>query len=372
MPLAKWLGASFLRTAVVPACLIGPAFLSGYWLTRNYPYRPVGVIALGAGMALGMVALLLWRARVMSRRLGEPLRRIEALVERIGAGESNLAPPRCGVAEIDRLGERLVAMGKRLETVRGQIDDQQAELRRALDNERRISTGQRRFIQILSHEFRTPLTVIDSCGQILRRRAARLTGETVIERSDMIRHASDRIRDVMRSALQLVQMEDGETTCRPAPVAVGGLLREAASMAQEGRQIEMAIGPEAEHAAVFIDRALVHTALAAIIENACRYSPAGRPVRIAAEVDGDRCRIAVEDQGSGIPSSELPLVTERFFRGSNSTAVPGAGTGLYLASSLIDANGGLLDITSEPGMGTVVTASLPLARATTTEVWEAA
>jgi len=68
----------------------------------------------------------------------------------------------------------------------------------------------------------------------------------------------------------------------------------------------------------------------------------------------------------------LPLVCERFYRGSNSTAVPGAGTGLYLATTLLDANGGLLDITSVTGTGTTVTASLPLARATVTELWEAA
>lgn len=81
--------------------------------------------------------------------------------------------------------------------------------------------------------------------------------------------------------------------------------------------------------------------------------------------------MSVRDEGPGIAAEDLPMVRERFWRGANSTAVPGAGTGLYLASTLIDANGGLLDIASSAGGGTVVTASLPLAEVTVTELWEA-
>ncbi|MFY8195815.1 MAG: sensor histidine kinase [Novosphingobium sp.] len=243
---------------------------------------------------------------------------------------------------------------------------------RTLDSERRVTSGQRRFIQILSHEFRTPLTVIDSCGQILRRRAERITAAAVVERSDMIRGAAGRIREVMQSALQLVQMEDGKTTCHPAPTSPGSLLRDAVASAQGTRHVTVEISPEAETAAVFVDRVLVHSALAAIIENACRYSPDTAPVTVFTVIEGDRCIVTVTDQGGGISSEDLPMVQERFYRGSNSTAVAGAGTGLYLASSLLDANGALLSIESELGKGTRVTASLPLAKATTTEFWEAA
>lgn len=317
-------------------------------------------------------SFLLWRARVMSRRVAEPLLAIEQLIDRIGAGQYSQAAPQFGVREIDNLSSRLADMGERLGDAHDVIVEQQAEMARTLESERRVTSGQRRFIQILSHEFRTPLTVIDSCGQILRRRADRLTAQAVVERSDMIRGAAGRIREVMQSALQLVQMEDGKTTCHPAPTSPGGLLRDAVAATQGTRPVVIEIAPDAETAAVYVDRLLVHSALAAIVENACRYSPEDTPVTVTAEIQGDRCIVTVTDQGSGISPEDLPMVQERFYRGSNSTAVAGAGTGLYLASSLLDANGGLLSIQSEVGKGTCVTASLPLAKAITTEFWEAA
>lgn len=315
---------------------------------------------------------LLARAREMSARVAQPLLAVETVMNRIGEGDYDHEAPRFGVTEIDSLANRLVAMGHSLGSAHRKIVEQEGQMRSALDGERRVTTGQRRFINILSHEFRTPLTVIDSSGQILKRRAARLTEETVIERSDMIRRAAARIGEVMESAMQLVRMEDGETVCKPVSVAFGPLVRQAVSSAQGSRTVDVDVTQDAERAAIFADRTLVHTALAAIIENACRYSPDGSPIAVRASVEGDRCRVTVIDKGSGIPADELPLVCERFYRGSNSTAVPGAGTGLYLATTLLDANGGLLDITSSPEAGTTVTASLPLARATVTELWEAA
>ncbi|WP_082356182.1 ATP-binding protein [Novosphingobium sp. AAP83] len=323
-------------------------------------------------------AFLLWRAQVMGERVARPLLAVETVMNRIGAGEYDHAAPQCGVNEIDSLADRLVAMGQSLGAAHRKIVDQEDLMRSALDSERRVTTGQRRFINILSHEFRTPLTVIDSSGQILKRRAARLTEETVIERSDMIRRAAARIGDVMQSAMQLVRMEDGETTCKPASVAFGPLVRQAVASAQGNRAVDIAVDGDAERAAIYADRTLVHTALSAIVENACRYSPEGSPITVKATVEGDRCAVTITDHGSGIPADELPMVCERFYRGSNSTAVPGAGTGLYLATTLLDANGGLLAINSVAGTGTgtgtgtTVTASLPLARATVTELWEAA
>ena len=334
----------------------------------------VGVIMLLILLAFYVVffAFLVWRARVMSRRLARPLREVEQLMDRIGAGEYNQTAPKFGVSEVDNLSGRLVEMGQKLGEAHQRIVAQEAEVRRSYDNERRITTGQRRFINILSHEFRTPLTVIDSSGQILKRRASRLTEDTVVERSDMIRRAVSRIRDVMESALQLVRMEEGQTTCRPAAVALGGVLREAVASAGSERAIEIRINDDVERTALFVDRQLIHSALVAILENACRFSRRDGKVWIETQIEEGRCIISVHDQGPGIPAEELPLVRERFYRGSNSTAVPGAGTGLYLANSLIDANGGLLDIQSTPGQGTVVSSSLPLATVTTTEFWEAA
>ncbi len=337
--------------------------------------RDVGLAMLAILLVfyVGFFLFLIWRARAMSRRVAEPLRAIETVMERIGTGEYDQAAPRFGVAEIDTVAERLVEMGGKLGEAHRQLLGQEAEVRRALDNERHVTTGQRRFINVLSHEFRTPLTVIDSCGQILRRRAGRLTEETTIERSEMIRRSAARIDDVMKSALQLVQLEEGEIACQPAPVPLGLLLRELARPAQaDPRGIAVVVGNLPNGAAVLVDRILARSALAAIVDNARKYSHDGGTVTIEAQLDDAACRITIRDQGVGIAPEDLPHVRDRFFRGANSTAIPGAGTGLYLAATLVEANAGQLAIASTPGQGTTVTVMLPLAAESAGDMPEAA
>ncbi len=326
--------------------------------------REVGIAMLAILLLfyIGFFLFLIWRARAMSRRVAEPLRTIEAVMERMGTGAYEQAAPRFGVAEIDTVAERLVDMGGKLGQAHRQLQAQEADVRRALDNERHVTTGQRRFINVLSHEFRTPLTVIDSCGQILRRRAGRLTEETTIERSEMIRRSAARIDDVMRSALQLVQLEEGEIACARAPVPLGLLLRELARPAgADPRGVAVEVGDLPDGIAVTVDRTLVRSALAAIVDNARKYSHDGDTVTIDARLDGPVCRITIRDHGVGIAPEDLPHVRDRFFRGGNSTAIPGAGTGLYLAATLVEANQGRLAIDSALDKGTIVTVTLPLA-----------
>lgn len=339
--------------------------------------RDVGFVMLGVLLLFYVVffVFLTSRARAMSRRVAEPLRAIEALMGRIGAGEYDQRAPKFGVTEVDNVSDRLVEMGGKLGEAYRQIVEQEHEVRRALDAERDVTTGQRRFINVLSHEFRTPLTVIDSCGQILRRRASRLTEDTAIERSDMIRRAAARIDEVMKSALQLVQLEEGEIVCKPAQVSLAALVRDAVQVGGRGHtgmEIASTADDEGEQVMLHVDRVLVRSALVAIIDNACKYSSEGAPIVVETAVDADTCRIVVRDEGTGIADADLPLVCKRFFRGANSTAVPGAGTGLYLAATLIAANGGEIAIQSRPDVGTTVTVTLPLAARAAAQIPEAA
>ena len=326
--------------------------------------RKVGMAMLGILVLFyaGFFLFLTMRARQMSQRVSEPLRRIEGLMERIGGGDYDHQAPQFGVTELDTLADRLVTMGGRLGAAHRQIVEQEVEVRRALDTERRITGGQRRFINILSHEFRTPLTIIDSSAQILRRRAGRLSEETLLERSDMIRHAASRVEGVMTSALQLVALEEGQISHKPEPVDLGRLVREAVRAGGQARaSIPVTMGDLPEGVLLRVDPALIHSALTALIENACKYSREDGTVSIAAQIIGKACRITVSDTGIGIAPEDLPRVRDRFYRGANSTAVPGAGTGLYLASTLVEAHNGQLDLASTLDVGTQASITLPLA-----------
>jgi signal transduction histidine kinase len=99
--------------------------------------------------------------------------------------------------------------------------------------------------------------------------------------------------------------------------------------------------------------------LSNLVDNAVKHSPRGGTVVVRLDEAQDRLRLAVVDEGPGIPPAERERIFERFYRGS-STA-PGLGLGLYLARELVHAMGGSIQVESEPGRGATFTVELPLA-----------
>lgn len=300
------------------------------------------------------------RARAMSRRVAEPLTQIEGVMSRIGDGEYDQQTPQSGITEVDNLAEKLVDMGRRLGRAHKRIVEQESAVRAAFDREKAVASGQRRFIDVLSHEFRTPLTVIDSCAQILKRRAGSLSPAALTERSEMLRRAADRVNEVLGSALQLVRLEEGGASYRPSAIDIRSMVADlCGSISEAYPDVTVSIHCEAVTDEILADRDMIRTALGAVLDNAFRFSRAGGAVQVRGEQDQDETRIIVSDEGSGIAEDDLPHVCERFYRGANSTVVPGAGVGLYLASTCLRVHGGALKIDSSVGSGTTVTLSLP-------------
>jgi signal transduction histidine kinase len=110
------------------------------------------------------------------------------------------------------------------------------------------------------------------------------------------------------------------------------------------------------------DPEVIEEVLANLVENAIKYSPAGGKITISGSYDGEQARIAVSDEGIGIPSEELKHIFERFHRVDNgpARAVKGLGLGLYLCKTIIEAHGGTIDVLSQQGKGSRFTFTLPL------------
>jgi signal transduction histidine kinase len=241
------------------------------------------------------------------------------------------------------------------------ISEQERQVSTALQREVTINTAQRRFIDVISHEFRTPLTVIDSCGQILARRADQLKPDDLRQRSVSLRRAVRRCNDVLASALQLLRVE--KTGRGEPPRLTRAMWSELVAPAQEalrdqypGRTIEIGELPDTP---IEIDPEMMRVAVAAVVDNAARYAGEDGKVHISVHDQGDRSILSVHDSGPGIAPDELAQVKQRFFRGANSAGTPGAGIGLYLADQILDAHGGALEICSEQNRGTTVALSLP-------------
>jgi two-component system sensor histidine kinase KdpD len=110
---------------------------------------------------------------------------------------------------------------------------------------------------------------------------------------------------------------------------------------------------------VWADNAFAQKVIANLLENAGKYSPAGSPILVTAERQNGMVAISVADRGMGIDASEQTLIFERFYRvDSHNSRTSGTGMGLPISRAIVEAHGGTIKVTSQPGQGSVFTVTL--------------
>jgi len=128
-----------------------------------------------------------------------------------------------------------------------------------------------------------------------------------------------------------------------------------------GRSVEVRLQDDLPPADVDFD--FVQQVLKLLLDNGVKYSPEGSPLTVSARAGEDRIVISVADRGSGIPEAEQLRIFDKFFRArEHRFRVPGTGMGLAIAKGIVEAHGGKIWVTSEPGQGSVFSFSLPVYR----------
>ena len=102
--------------------------------------------------------------------------------------------------------------------------------------------------------------------------------------------------------------------------------------------------------------------LSNLVSNAVKFSPPSAPIRVTLERDGDDVAVTVVDQGKGIAPDQQAVIFKRFARLPEAADVPGSGLGLFIAKSLVEAQGGTISVRSQPGEGATFRFTLPLDR----------
>jgi two-component system phosphate regulon sensor histidine kinase PhoR len=228
---------------------------------------------------------------------------------------------------------------------------------------RRLERVRSEFVANVSHELRTPLTCIKGYVEALldgaledaahARRFLQIAGV----------HA-ERLERLVDDLLQLSNIESGRVTLAPVAVRLADVAGSVATIferqaAARRQTIERAVPPEL---VVRADRDRLVQILVNLVDNAVKFTPEGGQVRVAARRAPDgRVEVQVADTGVGIPSTDLPRITERFYRvdKTRSRELGGTGLGLAIVKHLVQAHGGELRIDSELGHGTTVTFTLP-------------
>jgi signal transduction histidine kinase len=229
------------------------------------------------------------------------------------------------------------------------------QYRRHTDAER-ATESQRRFVNILSHEIGTPLTVITGQAQRIAKRSGHLTPNDLNSRADKIRKAAERIETIVDRVQFASSLGNGTIPIMRKTIDINAMMRQLTDQAkeqQDGRPIELQLCPEP--LAAEGDEALLRQALENVIVNSMKYSSPDAPILVSTTAHGSTVRIAIEDRGNGISKHDLSRVAEPYYRGGNSKGIGGAGLGLYFVERIVEAHQGTIFIESEVGKGTKVT-----------------
>lgn len=274
------------------------------------------------------------------------------------------SPPRfLQRTEITMLAERVSFLASKTEHALGAMEKTVEERTAMLDRERELNGLQRQFVAMVSHEFRTPLAIIDGSAQRIKRNIQKSMPERVVERAQKIQNAVHRLIELMESVLTAARLDDGKMKLNKGPCELASDITEIVSNFAElnaDRRIEADIDNLPN--TITADGKLLRQVFSNLVSNAIKYSPGGAKVTIKGwQSSDDWIAVSVADQGVGIPREELAKLCERFFRASTSTGIAGTGIGLYLCRHVVDLHDGRLEIESEVGEGTVFTVHLPCA-----------
>lgn len=288
------------------------------------------LIAFGVGWGLSGLAL-------------RPIDRITQTARTIGE-ERDFAQRVTYTGKQDEVGQLAMTFNQMLT----QLQDAYRKVEHALEQ-------QRNFVSDVSHELRTPLTTLrGNLGLLLRKPAAPVNVQEDIL-TDMV-DESDRLIRLVNDLLLMAHADAGRSLAKE-PLSVKPALEEVIRQAQnldDGRQITLTIPEDMD---IKADRDAFRQVMLILLDNALKYSD--DEINIEVEKTGSVVEIQVQDSGTGISSSDLEHVFDRFYRAGESSFVPGFGLGLAIAKALVEAMGGTIRLDSEMEKGTTVILRFP-------------
>ena len=262
-----------------------------------------------------------------------------------------------------QLEQRVAERTHDLSTALQKLQTTQAHL---VDSERRAAAGQQQaldalaaqqqFIAMVSHEFRSPLAVIDNSAQLLTKKPVVQTDSKVATLVARIRRGTTRLGQFLDTCLTQDRLRDTDLQLKPAALDLAALVGEASEGARLlANQHRIVTEVEPNLPPLQADAELLRILLANLLSNAIKYSDPVSEIRLRVTHKGDRHTLEIIDQGCGIPADEIPHLFEKYRRGRLAVGTPGAGLGLALCSQIVKLHGGRIHVDSTQGSGTRVT-----------------
>jgi signal transduction histidine kinase len=220
------------------------------------------------------------------------------------------------------------------------------------------------FLAAMSHDFRSPLTVVRGAVELLLGERPGALTPAQRELAESAERNVRRLEEFTSQLLEIARLEEGQIALDREEIDALALVRDVvadhAVLAKQKRQW-ISLDLDNEPPLVVADRSRMSQALANLLVNAIRYAPQGTPILVSAHRQGTALRIEVRDHGPGIAKEDRHRIFEKFFRGQSANGTAGSGLGLAIAHSLVTLHGGTLEYEENPGGGAAFVTSLPLA-----------
>jgi two-component system OmpR family sensor kinase len=334
-------------------------------------------VAVAYGEARWLIVLAMIFAAVLvvgaliyiSRSISSPLLRLADYMHRLAANDTEIEIEISDTDRQDEIGEMaraaVVFRNNAIElmvTQRG-LAQQASMLEEKLAAERHLTQLQRNFVSMASHEFRTPLTIIDGHAQRLNKLSDRIGVEEIVTRAGKMRAAVLRMTHLIDNLLTSTRLlESGAGLYfHPQEVDLRELVHDVCQLHRESSPGSTIVEDLGDRSLRLVgDAKLLSQVFDNLLSNAIKYSPGGGAVRITLRAEDGRLVVAVEDRGIGIPAADVDQLFERYFRGSNVSGIVGTGVGLNLVKMVLDLHGGIITVESKEGKGSRFTVRLPV------------
>lgn len=233
--------------------------------------------------------------------------------------------------------------------------------RRILNHAKGLSEMKLQFFSMISHEFRTPLSLILGSSQLLEQTLRPQIEPAKLKHLYRIQSSAKLMTQLLSDVLTIARADAGELECAPTWIEMQSfclnLIEDFQVFAQAQRSIRFTQRGSATHAK--IDERLVYSILSNLLSNALKYSPAESTVYFTLICEADAVTFQIRDKGIGISPEDQQWLYEPFKRGVNTGNISGTGLGLALVKKCLDLHQGEITIQSEVGIGTTVTVTIP-------------
>lgn len=240
-----------------------------------------------------------------------------------------------------------------------QLQISKDELTTALEKEKELSDLKTRFVSMASHEFRTPLSTINSSASLLDKYTKAEDQDKRTKHINRIKEQVKHMNNMLEDLLSLGKLDEGLIEAKAAEFKACEWVKE---LLEEIKESAGSVSFEVIHEGgdtFCTDKKLLRNVLINLLSNAIKFSPENAAITLICKIEETKWKISVADKGIGISEEDRQHLFERFFRAKNASNIQGTGLGLHIVGRYVQLLNGTINLESELNKGTTVTVTLP-------------